>query len=151
MHVEGAPYNPDSSSVSMVFSCSHSCHEHVPGPRLRDCCLIFPAEVHGSVLQVAKRSSHLGRSLQGVGLSVHSAKEGHSIHRQGTGSCAHGGRLHFDFPHQCSYFCVISSSWTWTPCVNPCHGQGGRCQVSRGHLSPADHMNGTPVSSWSCC
>ena len=79
-----------------------------------------------------------------MGLSVHSAKEGHSIRRQGTGSCSHGSRLYFDFLHQCSYLCAISSSWTWTPRANPCHGQGGRCQVSRGHLSPADvHMNGS--------
>ena len=32
----------DISGVSMVFSCSHACHEHVPGPRFRGCCLVFP-------------------------------------------------------------------------------------------------------------
>ena len=76
-----------------------------------------------------------------MGLSVHSAKEGHFIRGQGTGSCSHGSRLYFYGPHQCSFLCAISSSWTWTPRANPCHGQGGRCQVSRGHLSPADVHN----------
>ena len=62
--------------------------------------------------------SHLGRWLEGLWACL----------------CIYG-------PHLCSFLFAISSSWTWTPRANPCHGQGGRCQVPRGHLSPADVHN----------
>ena len=59
-----------------------------------------PAEVHGSELRVARRSSHLGRWLEGLWACLCASQPKNAIRRQGTGSCSHGSRLYFDGPHQ---------------------------------------------------
>ena len=61
-----------------------------------------PAEEHGSELRVARRSSHLGRWLEGLWACpcTSQPKKAIRLKRQGTGSCSHGSRLNFDGPHQ---------------------------------------------------
>ena len=57
----------------------------------------------GLKLRLARRSSHLGRWLEGLWACpcTSQLKKAIRLERQGTGSCPHGRRLYFDGPHQC--------------------------------------------------
>ena len=105
--------------------------------------VFFPAEVHGSVRRVARRSSHLGRWLQGLWACL-CTKPKKAI------SSVDKAQVHVHMEVACTFLrsssmllslCHFLKLDVETPRANPCHGQGGRCQVSRGHLSPADVHN----------